>query len=97
MRAKVSAGAAVSLREQPTAAPHHPAVFWHKLMARENASLNEVYPAEIARLNEVYLAEMARLNALLSNPGRLLGRMILTKLPAPVSRCIKQRAARFLG
>jgi len=50
-----------SLRERPTNAPQHFALFKCKQLAHENRVLRE----EIARLDRVYTAEIARLNALI--------------------------------
>ena len=52
-----------SLRERPTNAPQHFALFKCKQLTRENRLLIE----EIARLNHVYTAEIARLNGVILN------------------------------
>jgi hypothetical protein len=50
-----------SLRERPTDAPQHFALFKCKQLAHENRVLRE----EIARLDRVYTAEIARLNGII--------------------------------
>jgi hypothetical protein len=97
-----------SFLEQPTAAPHHPAVFRLKNALREN----NAYTAEIARLNRVYTAEIRRLQAVIDDLrtgsvvkalrklifnqlSRCVGRSLLMLLPTRMHERVRQIGRRI--
>ena len=81
-----------SLREQPTAAPRHSAIFWCKLLAQENVALKK----EIVRLNEIYPTKIKRLDfasafsgmGKRSIPFRYRAGLVLSIVPAPIRRLV---------
>jgi hypothetical protein len=80
----------VAMPESAAEAAHELAAFVVRTAVNRASDLQEVRVTTLIAQENV-TKEIARLNALLSNPpARLLGRMILTKLRAHVSRCIKQ-------
>jgi hypothetical protein len=74
---------ALSLKERPTTAPRHPAVFWTSLYATEVSRLYNAI-SQLKAPDEVTIT-------------RLVGRKILRRLPDPLSRRIKQAVLRLIA
>jgi hypothetical protein len=65
-----------NLREVPTDAPRHHAIFQSRQLAQQNVVLEE----EISRLNRVYKAEILRLNTLLTSETSRLNTVYMAEI-----------------